>query len=143
MIVRSSTTTFPSQPLPSLTALATVRDAFVGWLRELRVEAEQIDELAVVVSELGANAVRETPHGTPEATVSARLDGSHLEVHVTNAVGEGTSSVRNHSWDLDDALRTGGRGLLLVSAFVDDVEVEAENQRLVVRCTVGLRFEAD
>lgn len=140
MIVRSSATTFPSQPLPSLTALATVRDAFVSWLRESGVEAEQVDELAVVISELGANAVRETPQGSPEASVSARREGTQLELAVTNAVGKGTTSVHEHSWDLDDALRTGGRGLLLVSAFVDNVAVEAEEQRLVVTCTVGLRF---
>lgn len=38
-------------------------------------------------------------------------------------------------WDLDDPLRTGGRGLLIVSALVDHVEAEHDvtNSCTVVR----------
>ncbi len=108
--------------------------AFMRWLRAADVESEQVDDLSVVLSELGANAVRETPHGAPPAEVEAVISGGTLELTVTNEVSDSPSAEVN-SWDLEDPLRTGGRGLLLVSAFVDDIDVDVVDRRLVVRCT--------
>ncbi len=139
MFVQPSTSNFPSQPLSSLASLATIRVTFVDWLRQFGVDEEQVEDLSVVISELGANAVRETPEGSPPALVDARLQGTTLELHVSNAVGPGTTAAHDHDWDLDDALRTGGRGLLLVSAFVDDVTVAVDDGRLMVRCTATIR----
>ena len=139
MFVQPSTSSFPSQPLHSLAALATVRVAFVEWLRSFGVDQEQVEDLSVVISELGANAVRETPEGERPAEVDAQLQGTTLELHVSNAVGPGTTAAHDHDWDLDDALRTGGRGLLLVSAIGDDVTVAVDDGRLLVRCTSTIR----
>jgi anti-sigma regulatory factor (Ser/Thr protein kinase) len=136
MFVRSSTDTFPTQTMSAVARLSEVRARFVEWLTRAGVGADQVDDLSVVLSELGANAIRETPEGAPPADVTARLRDDRLELTVTNEVS--AESVPTDDWDLSDPLRTGGRGLLLVAAFVDDIDVDVEDRRLVVSCTVQL-----
>lgn len=136
MSLQPSTRRFPPRPVASLAALATVREAFVEWLAGVTTAEERMEDLAVVISELGANAVRGTPDGRSPATVSAWLDDGNLILEVANHVEEIT--VPDGDWDLDDPLRTGGRGLLLVSAFVDDVHVDVEDDLLLIRCTTAL-----
>lgn len=143
MFVQPSTSRFPSKPLTSLAGLAEVRRSFVEWLQGFGVAADQIDELSVVISELGANAVRESHPNSEPPTVEASTEGTTLHLRVENGVGPETTAAHEHDWDFDDALRTGGRGLLLVSAFVDDVLVEVVDQRLSVRCTATLRGDDD
>ncbi len=134
MIVHRSSTRFPARPLRAVADLSEARTAFMRWLRAADVESEQVDDLSVVLSELGANAVRETPDGAPPAEVEAIISGGTLELTVTNEVSD-SPSAEVDTWDLGDPLRTGGRGLLLVSAFVDDIDVDVVDRRLVVRCT--------
>ena len=126
--------------MASLSELAAVREEFAGWLAEVTASEEKVEDLAVVISELGANAVRGTPEGRDPATVSAWLEddgGSRVVVlEVANHVEEVT--IPDADWDLEDPLRTGGRGLLLVSAFVDDVHVEVEGDLLIIRCTTAV-----
>ncbi len=136
MFVRRSASSFPAQSLGAVSQLSAVRARFVEWLRAAGVDDERVDDLSVVLSELGANAIRETPVGSPDADVSARIEGTTLELTVTNEVSPDHRT--NGTWDLDDPLRTGGRGLLLVSAFVDSVEVDVVDRRLVVSCTASV-----
>lgn len=136
MFVRRSASSFPAQPLGAVSQLSEVRARFVHWLRSAGVDDERVDDLSVVLSELGANAIRETPDGAPEADVTARFEGATLELTVTNVVSDETHA--STDWDLDDPLRTGGRGLLLVSAFVDSIEIDVVDRRLVVSCTASL-----
>jgi anti-sigma regulatory factor (Ser/Thr protein kinase) len=117
----------------SLAGLAAVREAFVEWLAGVTTSQERIEDLSVVISELGANAVRGTPEGAEPATVGAWTDDGCIVLEVANRVEDVT--VPDVDWDLEDPLRTGGRGLLLVSAFVDDVHVEVEGDVLLIRCT--------
>ena len=37
-------------------------------------------------------------------------------------------------WDLDDPLRGGGRGLLIVRAYTDTMEIDSVGGTVVVRC---------
>lgn len=135
MSARSSPRRFPRHTVPSLGELAEVREDFASWLAPLAPSEERVEDLSVVVSELGANAVQGTPGGEP-ATVTAWVDGSELTLEVANHVDPRDGA--DVDWDLGDPLRTGGRGLLLVSAFVDDVEVDVEDDLLLVRCTTSL-----
>ncbi len=137
MIVHRPSTRFQARPLHAVADLSEVRTAFMGWLRAADVESEQVDDLSVVLSELGANAVRETPAGAPPAEVEAVISGQRLQLTVTNEVSADPSAEVD-TWDLGDPLRTGGRGLMLVSAFVDDVAVDVVDRRLVVRCTAAI-----
>ena len=133
MSLQPSTRRFPARHLSSLAALAVVREAFVEWLTGITTSDERIEDLSVVISELGANAVRGTPDGAEPATVSAWIEDGRVVLEVANRVADLT--VPDADWDLADPLRTGGRGLLLVSAFVDDVHVDVEGDVLVIRCT--------
>jgi len=140
MSVQPSTRRFTRRPMASLAALASVRAEFAEWLRGVTTSEAKIEDLSVVVSELGANAVRGTPPGRAAATASAwaeeRGDGRIVVLEVANHVEDVT--IPDADWDLDDPLRTGGRGLLLVSAFVDDVHVEVEGDLLIIRCTTAV-----
>lgn len=126
--------------MASLAALATVREEFAEWLAGVTTADDKVEDLSVVISELGANAVRGTPQGRAPATANAWLDEHGDErivvLEVANHVEDVT--VRDADWDLEDPLRTGGRGLLLVSAFVDDVHVEVEGDLLIIRCTTAV-----
>lgn len=138
MDVQSPTTSFPAQTMGTIVELSDVRARFTGWLRANDVVDDRVDDLSVVLSELGANAVRSTPDGADEAVVEATIDDRGVVLEVSNEVGSDVPTHVEHDWDFADPLRTGGRGLLLVSAFVDDVDVEVVGRRLVVRCTIGL-----
>ncbi len=126
---------FRRHELANSAQLADTRWDFSAWLSSLCAETERVEELLVVVSELGANAVEASPSGGPPATIEAWLSRNELAIEVVNQVG---STPDGSSWDLDDPLRTGGRGLMLVSAFTDDVEVEAEGETVRVRCVAEL-----
>lgn len=133
MIVQPSTRRFAEQTVGDVASLGLVRCAFVDWLVDAEMlDAERIEDLSVVISELGANAVRATPSGGHASTVRAWLHDAHLVLEVSNEVAAGTETTTD--WDLGDPLRTGGRGLLLVSAFVDEVDTAVVDGRLVVRC---------
>jgi anti-sigma regulatory factor (Ser/Thr protein kinase) len=136
MSLLPSTRHFPVRLVSSLAALAAVRESFVEWLADVTSSEEDIEDLSVVISELGANAVRGTPEGAEPASVSAWLNGRTVVLEVANRV-EGIT-VPDADWNLEDPLRTGGRGLLLVSAFVDDVHVDVEGDVLVIRCTTEI-----
>lgn len=126
--------------MASLAALAAVRQDFAGWLVGITDSEEKVEDLSVVISELGANAVRGTPEGRDPATASAwveeRGDERLVVLEVANHVED--IDIPDADWDLEDPLRTGGRGLLLVSAFVDDVHVEVDGDRLILRCTTAV-----
>ena len=84
-------------------------------------------------SELAANAVVASPDTADEVTGRAWCDGPDLVIDLTNRAD--TAARNAPRWDLDDPLRTGGRGLVITEAFVDSMEVTLEpGQRLVVRC---------
>lgn len=127
---------FSDRHIESVAALSALRGEFGRWLADEGVGAAKIDDLLVVLSELGANAVRGTTDASMPATVWAEVRDGSVHIDVTNQVDEGADAVPAGEWDLDDPLRTGGRGLLVVSALVDDVEVEARGDRLHVRCSL-------
>lgn len=128
---------FSPRPIRGLADLSDVRLEFGDWLRSLAVDAELVSDLLVVVSELCANAVRESAPGADEPTLAAWTEDGDLLVEVANEVDVAPHEIRP-DWDLDDPLRTGGRGLLVVSALVDDVDVEVDGRRLSVRCSVSV-----
>ncbi|MDZ7674289.1 MAG: ATP-binding protein [Acidimicrobiales bacterium] len=125
---------FPETVVAGNAELSEARRSFADWLTALGVATGRIEDLLVVFSELVSNAVRETPDGAEPATVCAAADEAAVRLEVTNVVDDGHGGSIDHDWDLDDPLRSGGRGLVLVSAFVDDVDVDVTEDRLVLRC---------
>lgn len=129
---------FSERSIRGIADLSDVRSEFGEWLRDLGVDDERVDDLLVVVSELAANAVRESAPDATLPTLRARCDDHRIVLEVSNEVDIVTHGEGKGDWDLDDPLRTGGRGLLVVSALADDVDVDVDGRRLSVRCVVGL-----
>lgn len=127
---------FRRHELTSAADVAAVRSEFRHWLSSLTDDEERVAEVTIVLSELGSNAVEATPEHRPPARVEAWLASTGCTIEVRNHLGDSTTS--DPVWDLDDPLRSGGRGLMLVSVFTDDVEIEAENDEVTVRCTAAL-----
>ena len=116
-------------------ALAPVRRSFAVWLHR-RTDDDTADELEIVFSELAANAVDASPDCDHEVEGRAWCEGHDVVIDIANRTDPGSDPDNGlPRWDLDDPLRTGGRGLVITEAFVDSMEVTLEpGQKLVVRC---------
>ena len=125
---------FHHEMVPTNDAIVGARFGFEAWLREQRVGAEAREDLAVVLSELGANAVAAAAGSDERIRVQAWRDGTAIVVEVENAAASGPGGVVFHSEQ--DPLRGYGQGLLIVTAYTDSVEVIPPQGQggLVVRC---------
>ena len=114
-------------------AASAARFELVEWLEVNDADEVAVEELAVVISELVSNAVRACRPGT-NPSVSAWIEDEDVFLEVGNTLRPDAAA--HTDWDLDDTLRHGGRGLLLVRAFVDDLEVEPDmsTEGVVFRC---------
>lgn len=101
-------------PVPSV--IAEVRRDFTAWLRRWVDDGEAVGDMAVVLSELLSNAVT-AAGGDGTVQVLACAQGGDVVLEVRNPL---TSWVADR-WDLDDPLRAGGRGLLIVRSLVDEL----------------------
>jgi GAF domain-containing protein/anti-sigma regulatory factor (Ser/Thr protein kinase) len=120
-------------PAPSLalrlhadpTSLAEVRRELRGWLDRGGVESEEANDILVACSEACANAI-------VHATEPSRPD---FEVMGTRANGEISLVVRDFGrWrEPDPARDSGGYGLKLMEALMDDVQVTTEDTGTEVR----------
>lgn len=119
-------------PLPAdAGAIPAARHAFESWLRQNGASADDVHDMAVVLSELASNAALGAAPGTT-ANIQASIEGGSVRLEVTNQVGEVEADAGR--WDLDDPLRGGGRGLLIVRAYTDSLEVDSVGGAVIVRC---------
>lgn len=118
----------PAEPA----AIGPARAALARWLVEQELADDTVDDLLVVFSELVANAVAATVAGD-HVEVLAEAVGDEVVIEVRNGREHGAAAPAE--WDLDDPLRGGGRGLVLVRAFLDEVAFlpGADGRGLVVR----------
>lgn len=123
-------------------SIAAARKAFRSWLAGAAASADDVADLAVVLSELAANALTGSATASEDgsAEIAAGLDDDELWLEVTNTVPEDAPDVLR--WDLDDPLRGGGRGLVIVRAYTDSVQVGGANGLVSVRCTRRLQLGA-
>lgn len=119
---------------PGTGSVTAARHAFDAWLRGTSASEDERADLAIVISELASNAIEGASDGTGE--IRASVHDGHVELEVTNRVdGDQEDALR---WDLDDPLRGGGRGLLIVRAYTDSMEVHSTPDTVVVRCALQL-----
>ncbi len=132
---RCQTDAFETSFPPSDEAVGPARRCFSAWLHR-RTDDDVADELEIVFSELATNAVHGSPPDAEEVTGRAWYEGEDLVVDIANRIDPtGSPGPAGSPWDLDDPLRSGGRGLVIAEAFVDSMEVTLEpGQRLVGRC---------
>lgn len=114
-------------------SIGMARQAFDGWLRKTTTDPELLEDMAVVVSELASNAVEGADPARPESDIRAVITDGVLEVVVSNRTPPRDAEVRR--WDLDDTLRGGGRGLMIVRAYTDSLSVDSTGGTVSVRCT--------
>ena len=132
-----------AQTLDGSTGTAQIgpgRAAFEQWLRTVGVSGDTAAELAIVFSELAANAVTASPGGS---VVHIRAVCNNGEIVLEAENGSPHSTPRSsHAWDLADPLRPGGRGLLIVTAYMDNVEVAPADEAdgILVRCRRNISF---
>ena len=113
-------------------AVAGLRRRFTDWLRSGAVDEEISAELGVVLSELGANAVHGSPGASSPIDVRAWSEGCEVVLEVSNVASDPPQEAR---WDLDDPLRGGGRGLMIVQAFVDVLDMrQGDDTHVTVQC---------
>ena len=123
---------FSTDLATSPAACASSRAAFVRWLTAAGVHDGPRDELAVVFSELVANATKAAAGSDRSPEASAWTESDSVMIEVANPVPAATPAP--HRWDFGDPLRAGGRGLMVVRAYTDDISVSATDQMVTVRC---------
>lgn len=114
-------------------SILSAREAFDSWLRQTTTDVELLEDMSVVVSELVSNALDGAPTDEPDAEVRAEIDDRMLHLVVSNRLPDGVADIRH--WDLDDPLRGGGRGLMIVRAYTDSLAVDSTGGAVQVRCT--------
>jgi anti-sigma regulatory factor (Ser/Thr protein kinase) len=92
------------------------------WAREVLGDSPHADDAALIVTELGANALLHTVSGDPAGSfhVSLALSEHVVCVSVTDAGGAKTVPMVEHPDDED----THGRGLGMVAALAQRVETQ-------------------
>lgn len=118
--IEDFSSTCPAEPA----AIADVRQGFTAWLRRWVPDDDTVGDMAVVLSELLANAVNATEGSGRTVHVIACADGDDVVLAVRNPRVRWVSD----RWDLDDPLRVGGRGLLIVRSLVDELEVDHDER---------------
>lgn len=114
-------------------SIGSARQAFDTWLRQVATDAELLEDMSVVVSELASNALDGGHPTEPDAEIRAEVDADLLHLVVSNRLPDGMADIRH--WDLDDPLRGGGRGLMIVRAYTDSLSVDSTGGTVSVRCT--------
>lgn len=118
----------PNEP----SRISEVRQFVAGFLADLRVSVDVSSEVQLAVGEAVANACRHgrSPSGRSELRVRCALDGRRVEVTVADD-GPGYVPPAD-SYELPDRFASGGRGLFLMKAMMDEVDVEASDDGTVV-----------
>lgn len=114
-------------------SVSAARRAFVTWLAELSSDDDLLQDMAVVVSELASNAIDGGEPDHLEAEVRADVEADVINLVVSNRLPDDVTDIRH--WDLDDPLRGGGRGLMIVRAYTDSLVVDSIDGRVTVRCS--------
>jgi serine phosphatase RsbU (regulator of sigma subunit)/DNA-binding response OmpR family regulator/anti-sigma regulatory factor (Ser/Thr protein kinase) len=108
--------------------LATLRATLRRWLLEHGAPRKVIDDVVLAVGELATNVcIHAHPVAAGIIALDANIDGSTLAVTVAD----------NGRWQVERD-RGGGRGLTIVSALVDDLEIERGEGGTTVRFTCCL-----
>lgn len=127
--VGSAVRSFRATPASGRAVRAFVREV----LRSAHVPEQVAWDVELVVSELAANAVE---HGAgDELTVEVDITRRPwLSVSVT-CISDAAPALRAwRTWAIAPPDARSGRGLGIVRRLMDDVDVEARNDRMTVRC---------
>lgn len=120
---------------PSLDAVRLARHVLANWLELLPgVAVDAIDDLLIACSELVTNAVRHAECGTAAIIMRGSIHGDGVVLEVEDG-GDGFVWPVAHGIEDVVVHDENGRGLFIVEALTDDIQVLATEGRTIVRCT--------
>ncbi|MEZ5410093.1 MAG: ATP-binding protein [Acidimicrobiales bacterium] len=106
-------------------ALAEIRADVSRWFAERGFSAAAIDRAALTVSELSSNAIEAGPGHPLDVRLTFHAGPpSRAAITVTNVTLGGTPPPRDR-WAPTDPLAPRGRGLAIVDALSDEVQVDS------------------
>ena len=120
---------------PSLTAVRLARHVLANWLEvHPRIDVDALDDLLIACSELVTNAVRHADGPSAAVVLRGSVDGDAVVLEVEDD-GSGFAWPPVHG--IEDVIvhHENGRGLFIVEALTDEIQVLATSGRTVVRCT--------
>lgn len=119
--------------LSSVAALAQARHHLADWLRYQPVAQADAQDLLLVASELCSNGLRHASSNPDSVVLRAWVEGTDVILEVED---DGSGLVLPERVDdIPDPEAERGRGLYLVSALTDQLEVETSADGTRVRCT--------
>jgi serine phosphatase RsbU (regulator of sigma subunit)/anti-sigma regulatory factor (Ser/Thr protein kinase) len=127
---RHRTGPFEYQFSPNAVTVPLARHLFGDWLEQVLKEGSDREDLMLMVSELCTNAVRFSSGAPGALSLRAWGEDDAIVVEVSDD-GEGFEWVGDD--DVPDPEVDEGRGLFLVSTLADQLDVERNGERTVVR----------
>lgn len=119
---------------PTLPSVRLARHVLANWVELLPgVAVDAIDDLLIACSELVTNAVRHAQCASASVIVRGAVDRDRVVLEVEDG-GDGFDWPVAH--DIHDVVvhDENGRGLFIVEALTDEMQVLATEGRTIVRC---------
>jgi anti-sigma regulatory factor (Ser/Thr protein kinase) len=118
---------------PTTAAVSLARHLLSDWLTRFPVPADETGDLLLVASELISNAVRHATGSEGSTVLRAWAEDADVVIEVEDdGAGPSAWPVPDDEPPPPDLER--GRGLFLVHALSDAVEMESDSHRTAVRC---------
>jgi PAS domain S-box-containing protein len=127
---------------PSPTAVPLARHLFTDWLSYQPVDDQASDDLLLVVSELCTNAVHAASGKQGGVVFRAWDDADALVIEVEDDGAGFEEDVRSDD-EQPDPYAPGGRGLYLVQALADSIDVTRRDGHTIVRCVTRTVLPSD
>lgn len=120
---------------PSLASVRLARHVLANWLElHPRIDVDALDDLLIACSELVTNAVRHADGPSAAVVLRGSVDGDAVVLEVEDD-GSGFAWPLAHGIEDVVVHEENGRGLFIVEALTDEIQVLATSGRTVVRCT--------
>lgn len=119
---------------PTLGSVRLARHVLANWVELLPgVAVDAIDDLLIACSELVTNAVRHGDCGSATVSLRGAVDGDSVVLEVEDG-GNGFAWPVAHGIEDVVVHDENGRGLFIVEALTDEMQVLATEGRTIVRC---------
>lgn len=118
---------------PRTASIPLARHFLRDWLVRAPVEETELDDLLLVATELCANAVRHASGEPGSVSLRALTRDADVVIEMEDD-GKGFALDTSVHDELPEVEAERGRGLFLVSALCDEVDVDRVDGRTVVRC---------
>jgi serine/threonine-protein kinase RsbW len=124
---------FSARVKPEPAELGPLRRRMGSWLRRHHLEEEEAASVVLAVNEAVANAIEHGGRGPADVLVDATMDDGALTIEIRD----------QGRWQDRPSEPDRGRGLLLMQALMDEVEVERSSRGTLVRMRRGSAAPSD